>query len=195
MLAVDCVPGDYPASRDLDPLAQYFHWSAAVLGKAQKLISGAYVAVQVRSEFMWSGRCGGFSCVQCQTLLDQDPSIDPNAICDPGLSAMRNMLNQAMEVANTSRLFVAADVALDQMGEMGEMFLALGAQTQEGGTGVNGLFRPQVDLAILTSARLMIGHCPSSFSNIATRMRAAHGKPSAYWGLPQSIPAKEAFHN
>lgn len=45
---------------------------------------------------------------------------------------------------------------------------------------------------------LFIGHCPSSFSHIAARMRLADGgvpdpaKPTAYWGLPRSFPTPKA---
>ena len=52
------------------------------------------------------------------------------------------------------------------------------------GTGADGLLRPQLDLAVLSKAALMIGHCPSSFTAVAAKMREAKGMPTAYWGLP-----------
>ena len=55
---------------------------------------------------------------------------------------------------------------------------------------------PQLDLAILTLADHAILHCPSSFSNVAKRLR---GYPSEYdgqvyrstsfWGVEASVPA------
>jgi hypothetical protein len=39
-------------------------------------------------------------------------------------------------------------------------------------------------LAVLSKAALMIGHCPSSFTAVAAKMREAKGMPTAYWGLP-----------
>jgi hypothetical protein len=47
-----------------------------------------------------------------------------------------------------------------------------------GSAGRDGLFRPQVDLAMLSSAAMMIGHCPSSFTNVASRMRVSRSQPT-----------------
>ena len=64
--------------------------------------------------------------------------------------------------------------------------------TQEGGTGRDGLFRPQLDLAVLSKADVMIGHCPSSFTAIAAKMRKAAGRQVSYWGLPLEAAAAAA---
>ena len=55
------------------------------------------------------------------------------------------------------------------------------------GSGKDGLFRPQLDLALLSRATVMIGHCPSSFTAVAARQREAVGLPTTFWGLPPSV--------
>lgn len=57
------------------------------------------------------------------------------------------------------------------------------------GSGKDGLFRPQIDLAVLSKATLMIGHCPSSFTSVAVRLREATNRPTTFWGLPIGVGA------
>lgn len=198
VLALDCAPGSYPAPRHLDSLAEHFIWSEAVVSRADKAIGAAkgqpFVAVQYRSEFAWSDRCGSFSTSQCDELImAQEPGLNDyrewnklSEVCDPPLDDMRQMLVQAMELSGAKHLYVAADQPFSQLGMVGDLFKEFNAI--EGGAGFDGLYIPQTDLAVLTTATVMIGHCPSSFTNIATRLRVAQGKVVAYWGLPSSLP-------
>ena len=103
----------------------------------------------------------------------------PCRMCSPAVEDMRQMLQNAMQVVGTENLYLASDVTLKKMKTgIGEMFAELGAKSQPGGLGRSGLFRPQVDLAALSGASLMIGHCPSSFTNVATRLRASQNRPT-----------------
>ena len=77
-------------------------------------------------------------------------------------------------------------------GGVGEVFATAARRwkllTQPGGSGRDGLYRPQIDLAVLSRASMMLAHCPSSFSNVATRMRKFKGQSTSYWGLPHTVP-------
>ena len=199
-MALECLPGRYPAPRELDGLAQYFTWSGTVKERADAVLAeifgdanAKYVAVQWRNEFAEMSRpCGGFSAVQCEVLLDaqraKEPDFNSQRMCSPGTDQMREMLLAAMKTAGTSNLFLASDVTLGKMkGGLGDMFAEFGAKIQPGGLGRGGLFRPQVDLAVLSGATLMIGHCPSSFTNVATRLRASQNAPTGFWGFLDSV--------
>eukprot|EP01050_Picozoa_sp_SAG11_P018620 SAG11_NODE_2845_length_2913_cov_2.068230_3_plen_215_part_00 len=196
VLALECVPAKYPAPAAVEPNAAALHWSAPILASARALIGGRrIVAIQWREEFARMGRndrCNGFSLQQCDGVRD---SVEQSALCAPPAADMSAMLERAMAIAGASAFFVASDAPLRDMGAgVGEVFASAAQKwemlTQEGGTGKNGLYRPQIDLAVLSEAQLMIAHCPSSFSSVATRIRKAAGRPTAFWGILKTIPTE-----
>ena len=146
VLALDCIPGRYPAPRSLDPLAGYFEWSDNIQSKAQALIKDSlgggtwpFIAVHWRSEFAHMterGRpCGGFSAVQCGHLIANNAVGIPDSMCAPSVESMRAMIKAAMEITGARHLFLAADAPIAHLGKVGSMFAELNAITQEGGTG------------------------------------------------------------
>eukprot|EP01043_Picozoa_sp_COSAG02_P024756 COSAG02_NODE_1365_length_13037_cov_4.315659_2_plen_448_part_00 len=161
VLAVDCVPGKYPAPASLNNLARYFEWSSTIDLAATKFIEKqfghrdqVFVAVQWRQEFAArtqnSGKCSGFSVSQCSPYIDDAanravaagerpgatarPGGYATELCAPSLDSMRVLLGEARAAAGPSaKLFVASDTSLGELGELGELFRELGAVTQEGG--------------------------------------------------------------
>ena len=160
VLAVDCVPGKYPAPASLNKLVRYFDWSSAIDLAASNFIEQyighrdqAFVAVQWRQEFAAraqnSGSCSGFSVSQCSPYIDGATSraavgerpggaarsgVYATELCAPSLDSMRALLKEARAAAGPSaKLFVASDTSLAELGELGELFRELGAVTQEGG--------------------------------------------------------------
>ena len=165
VLAMDCVPGKYPAPAPLNSLARYFEWSDGIEQAASRLVESqigrgqAYVAVQWRQEFAGMAtptvtskrpaRCAGFSVSQCAPYVEDssEPAAAaatgarrtatikyPTELCAPSLESMRQLLREALAaVGPGAKLYVASDVSFQKLGELGELFVEMGAVTQEGG--------------------------------------------------------------
>jgi hypothetical protein len=76
-------------------------------------------------------------------------------------------------------VFLASDHPVG--GDLGFLEDEFNVQTVKGGLNdhSSGFMRPQLDLALLDMSDHMIGHCPSSFSHVASRMRLARGGAAA----------------
>lgn len=159
ILAMDCVSGKYPAPTSLNKVVPYFEWSTEIEVAATQLIEQyighrdhPFIAVQWRQEFASrarrSGSCGGFSAAQCAQYLDHEASRTafaeklgtgsrkhyPSELCAPTLDSMRSLLQAALEAAGpNTKLFVASDTSLRELGELGELFGEFGAVTLAGG--------------------------------------------------------------
>ena len=123
VIAMDCVPGKYPAPVALNELAQYFVWSDAMEARVLPLLERVqgkppvlgqppppFVAVQWRQEFASMARqsnkpngqrpkCNGFSMMQCAPLLDSEVARGgdfPLELCSPTADSMRELLTGAL---------------------------------------------------------------------------------------------------
>ena len=110
------------------------------------------------------------------------------------LHVLEEHVAAVMNATGAASLFVASDHPL--AGALRFLRDEHGAVTLQGGlTDSNsGYLRPQVDLAILTMADHMVGHCPSSFSHIAARMRqqATPAASVSYLGMEADEAARAA---
>jgi hypothetical protein len=147
VLAVDCVPGKYPAPASLNKLVRYFEWSSEIDLAATEFIEQyighrdqPFVGVQWRQEFAArtqnSGKCSGFSVSQCAPYVDGIVSrvaagggLDDSAgaggrsnqyaseLCAPSLDSMRTLLRAARTAAGPSAKLFVASDA--SMAELG----------------------------------------------------------------------------
>ena len=216
VLCLDCAPGRYPADRALDPLSQYLQWSDTITAPAyefiEKNLPRPFIALHFRHAFAQAG-CG-FSVGQCTDFGDK---LDESRVCTPGVEDMRWHLQGVMDSFGpptsfgpvVKALFVASDRAFgeDVMAMFHSMvgkqvvFLPTGLNEVEGGSVPGSGGSPQIDLAVLTLADHAVLHCPSSFSNVAKRLRDhpnTYTSPSgveegpfsstSFWGVDSSLP-------
>ena len=205
VVALDCAPGKYPAPPKLDKHAALLNWSLPIRREAEAFVSKhlrrPFVAIHIRQAFFPScTRDGGMvhSSSQCSGWLEAErgavPSPFPIEICKPSSTMMEEHVAAVMNATGAASLFVASDHPL--AGALRFLRDEHGAVTLQGGlTDSNsGYLRPQVDLAILTMADHMVGHCPSSFSHIAARMRqqATPAASVSYLGMEADEAARAA---
>ena len=128
ILALDCVPGRYPAPRHLDSIAQHFVWGGIIAKMARGVVSKSigsekFVAVHFRNEFGGgSGHCGGFSSVQCVEANGGSDEL-PDASCSPSMEEAYAALNAQLTgvgakqgaISGKRTVFVASDYPLHDM--------------------------------------------------------------------------------
>ena len=215
VLAMDCSPGKYPAPITLDPLSRYLKWSDIVLEPAISFIKDnlerPFVAMHFRHAFA-KASCGFSAQSQCGHFAGPDDPLG-DEVCVPSIDDMEEHLSAVMHAIGAKSIFIASDKPISQ--EMAAMFrkyapfaaLPTGQNENNGHIVPGRAGSPQHDLAILTLADHAILHCPSSFSNIAKRLRMyPHAYPmkqgddpapyisTSYWGIPKSIPQVRGSH-
>jgi hypothetical protein len=209
VLALDCSPGRYPAERGLDHLSQHLKWSPNILTPAYEFIDQylprPFIAIHFRHAFAQAG-CG-FSVGQCNDYelpagsAGSAAGLDESRVCTPDVDEMRSHLQKVMtafskgegegEGEGIRSLFIASDRQFgnDVMSMFREVvspnvaWLPTGLNEVEGGATPGGGGSPQIDLAILTLADHSVLHCPSSFSNVAKRLR---DYPNEYYATATS---------
>ena len=208
VLAMDCSPGRYPAPNHLDSLSQHFKWSEAIEKEAFSFINEKlprpFIGIHFRTAFAQAG-CGFSLHAQCgEWETDENPLSQE--VCTPSLTSIESHLKAVIASMGAASIFVASDAPL--AAEWHAMFskyapvlsLEHGLNENDGRLIPGGGGSPQIDLAILTLADHAILHCPSSFSNIAKRLRnfpntyRATGAADAvysstsFWGIEKSLP-------
>ena len=219
----------YPEARALDALAGHVEWGGVVAQRTRAFVAehfgeDAFVAVHFRNEFSLLSKmvtvedpdgdeggtrqvCESFSVPQCTEANGGSAQL-PVGACMPSKEEAEAALVAQLRGVGARHIFVASDAPMELM--LPAVRDALLAVSESHGVklvtrpndrfGVDGLYRPQIDLAILSMAASAIAHCPSSFSNVATRIRLARhagGKvlPTAYWGLPSTFMPPPELRN